>query len=147
MRGTDGQSNMSRRKKHSRRPGFSGKSMHGLQLYDAHTERPDNFPASDRRSQSHGEGTQRDHPTGNFRRGNLPRRYERQRDNPHGLLRIVCAVTKGHKAGGDQLEPTEQPGGDASGHFEERPRDKHHQRESHEETEQWREHHGFQYRA
>src|SRR5437660_5413223 len=102
--------------------GFRGEAVHRLQFHHAMAECSNDAPAAGRCSNRHGQGTQANDPLGQneFWRSekiqprremieapSLGAREQRERDNAHGFLRIVCSVTMRHPCGAKDLQLAE----------------------------------------
>jgi len=99
----DRQTDMSRRQQHDSGSGFSREAMDRFQLHDSHAEGSHDPPPADRRAEPHRQGAGTDHPGGHFRSWKHSGGHQRQRDDAHGLLRIVRPVAECHETGRDQL--------------------------------------------
>ena len=100
---------MRRREDGGRRSGLGGEALRRGDFGEAAAERPDHAPSAHIGSQRDGHAARHDHPELGPRAGRLDAgRDERERDDAHGLLRVVGAVRKRDQARGDGL-PVPEP--------------------------------------
>ena len=119
------------------RRGFGREALRRLQLRDPLPERADDPPAARVRAGGDRRRGGEDHPRRRPLevRLEVPRRDERERHDPHRLLRVVRSVGEGEEARRDELEPAEDAVDDAGRPASDHPHEDGHEHERAEESE------------
>ena len=141
---------------HRRGAGFGRKPVHRLQLHHLVAQRADDPPAAGCGARGHRRRADDDHPLGDreLRRAQKPEprrqavehpglggREQRQRDDPHRLLRVVGTVAQPHHRGAHQLQPAERRVDEARRGLAQHHREHGHHRRRHEEPDHRRTEH------